>query len=146
MRALVATLASLAKGCDVALGNRTYLTQNYADGAAAGPAYAAAGLNGNSIASSNGTLRYILPAPLGYWIGPTRESELFQFGTVGTETISVVVKASNVQEYNPLDRKAPDTRINLAPDFRIDEDFPFRCLPVRHPRSNSGPSQPPSLR
>ena len=117
------------EGCDVALGNRTVMLSNYANGAQTGPAYAAKGLNGNSIYSTNGTLRYILPAPLGHWVGPTRESQLYQFGLVESETLSVVVKASNVQEYNPMDRKEPDKRINLAPDFRIDEDFPWRCAP-----------------
>ena len=140
------------EGCDVALGNRTVMLSNYAHGAQAGsayalsstpgglnrnlytganngPAYAAKGLNGNSIYSTNGTLRYILPAPLGHWVGPTRESQLYEFGLVASETLSVVIKASNVQEYNPMDRKEPDKRINLAPDFRIDEDFPWRCVP-----------------
>ena len=115
------------EACDVALGNRTQMLGNKANGQATGPAYAASGLNGNSIYSTNGTLRYLLPAPLGYWVGPTREVELYPFGLVGTDVLSVVIKSSNVQEYNPMDRKQPDKRINLAPDFRIDEDYPFPC-------------------
>ena len=115
------------EACDVAIGNRTQMLGNKANGAATGPAYVASGLNGNSIYSTNGTLRYLLPAPLGYWVGPAREVELFPFGLVGTDVLSVVIKSSNVQEYNPMDRKQPDKRINLAPDFRIDEDYPFPC-------------------
>ena len=49
------------EACDVALGNRTQMLGNKANGQATGPAYAASGLNGNSIYSTNGTLPAFSP-------------------------------------------------------------------------------------
>ena len=155
--------AIFIEGADVALGNRTILLRNRADLGSvpintanfgkysqdAGtnpstPNYVASELHGNSIYSTNGTLRYVLPAPLGRWVGPTRESELFPLGLVGTESVSVVIQASQVESYNPLDRRRPDKRLQLSPDFRIDEDFPFHCAPgffreLDTPEAQDGP-------
>ena len=129
--------AIFIQSADVALGNGTLLERNTAVGSsttirayaapASARAYAASASRGNSISSTNGTLRYILPAPLGTWVGTTREREVYAFGLVGSETISVMIMSGSLREYNPLDRKAPDKRLLLLPDFSIDEDFPFRC-------------------
>ena len=93
------------------------------------PNYVASELHGNSIYCTNGTLRYILPAPLGHWVGPARETEVLPLGLIGTDVVSIVVKANNQVTYNPLDRRLADKRIELLSDFRIDEDYPYRCLP-----------------
>ena len=155
--------AMYIEGADVALGNRTILLRNRADLGSAPintlnmgkfskddgtnpstPNYVASELHGNSIYSTNGTLRYVLPAPLGRWVGPTRESELFPLGLVGTETLSVLIQASQTETYNPLDRRMPSRRVTLTPDFRIDEDFPFHCAPgffreLDTPEAQDGP-------
>ena len=89
--------AIFIEGADVALGNRTTLLRNLAAGAP------------NSIHATNGTLRYILPAPLGRWIGPARETEALPIRITGTaEVVSVLVKA-DVQR------------------LIINGDFPFAC-------------------
>ena len=108
------------------------------------PNYVASELHGNSLYCVNGTLRYILPAPLGHWIGPARESEVLPLGLIGTESLSVVVKANNQVQYNPLNRRIADQRLSLVSDFRIDEDYPYRCLPGYFrerdtPESQDGP-------
>ena len=42
---------------------------------------------------------------------------------------SVIVKSASTAVYNPLNRRVADQRLVLMSDFRIDEDYPYRCLP-----------------
>ena len=115
----------------VSLGERTLLTNNFASKA------------GNSVSIANGTFNYLLPAPLGRWVGPVHQdgyrtntswlnygytSARDGYGTT-THAIHVFDDRAKTSYWDPGFPLAPfpPRVIELTQLAHIEEDFPYAC-------------------
>ena len=128
-------------GAVVSLGERTLLINNIA------------AQDGNSVSVANGTVNYLLPAPLGRWVGPVRQDGFLANTTwvdwggprhpardgyrTTTHAIHIYderIKTSWWDPEFPLPTFEPRL-IELTQLMHIDDDFPWACEPGYY-RSN----------
>ena len=125
----------------LSLGERTLLRNNLAV------------LDGNSVSVANGTVNYLLPAPLGHWVGPVRQdgyttnTSWINYGgappllrdgySTTTHAIHIFDDRAKTSYFDPEFPAAPypPRLIELTQLAHIDDDFPYPCEPGYY-RSN----------